>query len=221
MSVTASIPRVTPRVVVPKLWPGETIVVIGGGSSLTREDVDYCRDKARVVAVKEAGCSRIPGHDAPAPWADVLYAADEKYWRFVQGAPEFTGLKYAIEQREGYPPIEWPGVQVLRNLGEHGLEMDPTGLRTGFNSGYQAINLAVHLGAARIVLLGFDCWRFADSHNWFGPHPTHIESPYPVFLQAFNTIVAPLKAVGVTVVNCSRQTMLRAFPQGELREVLA
>ncbi len=213
---------VASRVSVPKLWPGETVVVIGGGPSLTHEDVAYCRDKAHVVAVKEAGCCRIPGQVAPAPWAEVLYAADEKYWRFVQGAPEFAGLKYAIEQREGERQMgDWPGLQVLRNLGEHGLETDPTGLRTGFNSGYQAINLAVHLGAAKIVLLGFDCWRGPDGHNWFGPHPTHIESPYPVFLQAFNTIVAPLKAAGVDVVNCSPTTMLRAFPRADLRDVLA
>lgn len=209
------------RVSVPRLFPGETIVVIGGGSSLTAEDVSYCRDKARVVAVKEAGCCRIPGKEAPAPWADVLYAADEKYWRFVKGAPEFKGLKYAIEQREDYPPVNWPDVQVLKNMGEHGLELDPSGLRTGFNSGYQAINVAVHLGAARVILLGFDCWRFSFDQNWFGPHPTHLESPYPLFLQAFNTIVQPLKAAGVDVVNCSPQTMLKAFRQAPLREVLS
>jgi hypothetical protein len=204
------------------LFPGETIVVIGGGSSLTAEDVSYCRDKARVVAVKEAGCCRIPGREAPAPWADVLYAADAKFWRFVQGAPEFIGLKYAIEQREDQEPMgNWPDLQVLRNLGEYGLALDPTGLCTGFNSGYQAINLAVHLGAARVLLLGFDCWRFAKDQNWFGAHPTHLESPYPLFLQAFNSMVTPIKAAGVDVLNCSRQTMLKAFPQADLREVLS
>src|SRR6478609_8593286 len=63
MSVSASVSRVS----VPKLWPGETFVVIGGGASLTHEDVAYCRDRARVVAIKEAGCCRIPGKQAPAP----------------------------------------------------------------------------------------------------------------------------------------------------------
>src|SRR6185436_15127662 len=82
---------------VPKLWPNETVVILGGGSSLTTEDVSYVRGKARVIAIKEAGVCAIPGHVAPAPWADALYAADEKYWRFVQGAPDFAGLKYAIE----------------------------------------------------------------------------------------------------------------------------
>lgn len=205
---------------VPRLWPGETVVILGGGSSLTAADVNFVRGKARVIAIKEAGCCAIPGHVAPAPWADVLYAADEKYWRFVKGAPDFAGLKYAIEQTDT-PPIVWPGVQVLRDTGKHGLELDPSGLRTGYNSGYQAINLAVHLGAARIVLLGFDCWRGPSGHqNWFGPHPTHLESPYPIFLQAFASLVEPLAAAGVAVANCSRRTVLTAFPRASLEDVL-
>lgn len=206
-------------VVVPKLWPGETFVVIGGGSSLTPEDCAYVRGKARVIGIKEAVvCSTQP---APAPWADVLYAADAKWWKYMQGAPSYTGLKYGIEQGSAAPQREWPGVQYLRNTGNQGLELDPSGLRTGFNSGYQGINLAVHLGAARIVLLGFDMWRGPKGdQNWFGRHPAHIESPYPLFLQAFGTIVEPLKAAGVEVVNASRFTLLTAFPQVPLEEAL-
>jgi hypothetical protein len=197
---------------VPKLWPCETVVCIGGGTSLTPDDVNYVRGKARVIAIKEAMLL--------APWADVLYAADSKWWRFYKGAPEFQGLKYGIEQLET-PPIDWPDVQVLRNTGTNGLELDPTGLRIGNNSGYQAINLAVHFGAAKIILLGFDCWAGPNGQqNWFGDHPNHVRSPYPLFLQQFATIAEPLKAAGVEVINCSRFTMLRCFPQMDLAEAL-
>jgi len=222
---------------VPRLWPGETVVCLGGGSSLTAADAAFCRDKAHVIAVKEAGCCRIPGHVAPAPWADVLYAADEKYWRFVKGAPEFAGLKYSIQQDAfearlknrlptdwelGGWAMAWPDVQVLLDAGEDGLELDPTGLKTGNNSGYQAINLAVHLGAAKIVLLGFDMWRDPSGHqNWFGPHPTHLESQFALFLHKFQSIVEPLKAAGVTVLNASRFTILNTFPRVVLEDVFA
>jgi hypothetical protein len=224
----------TPRpvAVVPRLWPGETVVCLGGGSSLTAEDVAFCRDKARVIAIKEAGCCRIPGHVAPAPWADVLYGADEKYWRFVQGAPEFRGLKYSIQQDRSERPelrrpvTEWaapyPDLEVLRDTGVEGLESDPSGLRTGFNSGYQAIGLAVHFGATRIVLLGYDMWRGpSGKQNWFGPHPTHLESQFELFLNQYLTIVEPLKQRGVTVLNASRFTMMGAFPKVRLEEAFA
>ena len=193
---------------VPRLWPGETCVILGGGSSLTPADVQYCFGKARVIAIKEAWHL--------APWADVLYACDHKWWRYHQGVPDFLGLKYALE-----PQDEWPRVQVLRNTGNDGIEFDPSGLRTGYNSGAQAINLAVHLGVAKIVLLGFDCWRGPNGRqNWFEKPGLHVDSPYPIFLQAFAAMVAPLKALGIEVVNASRFTVLQAFPRVTLEDVL-
>jgi hypothetical protein len=213
----------TATAVVPRLWPGETFAVIGGGSSLTAADCAYVRGKARVVAIKEAAVCSLPHITPPAPWADVLYAADAKWWKFEQGAPGFAGLKYGIEQEPGVTQRDWPGVQILRNTGSEGLELDPSGLKTGYNSGAQAINLAVHLGAAKIVLLGFDCWRgLSGQQNWFGPHPAHIDSStvYPVFLQGFASMVDPLKAAGVSVVNASRFTLLNAFPRVVLEEAL-
>lgn len=196
---------------VPRLWPGETVVVLGGGSSLTQSDVDYVRGKARVIAVKEAY--------QLAPWADCLYGCDAKFWRFYHGVPEFAGLKYGLDD-ETNPPEPWPDLQILRNTGTDGLELDPTGLRTGYNSGYQAVQLARHFGAAKIVLLGFDMWRGPNGQqNWFGWHPNHLESPYPIFLQAFASIAEPLKTAGVEVVNCSRFTVLNVFPRMALEEV--
>lgn len=204
-----------PYATVPRLWPDSTVAIIGGGSSLTAADVEYCRDRAHVIAIKEAF--------QLGPWAEVMYGCDEKFWRWYKGVPEFRGLKYRLEPSPDQvePFVDWPGVQILKNTGMEGLEGDPSGLRTGQNSGYQAINLAVHLGATRIVLLGFDMWRGPNGEqNWFGPHPIHVPSPYPIFLHMFSTIVEPLKAAGVEVVNASRFTVLSAFPRVALEDVL-
>ena len=218
---------VEPTATVPKLWPGSTIVIIGGGSSLTQEDVTYVSVRAaarrlerlrlrsekpyiRIIAIKEAV--------ELAPEADALYACDTHWWKYYQAWRSFTGLKFTIEPQTD----AWPDVQILRNTGETGLELDPSGLRTGYNSGYQAVNLAVHLGAAKIVLLGFDMWPGPDGRrNWFTRPGFHVDSPYPIFHQAFATVVKPLKDAGVHVVNASRSTMLGAFPRVSLSEALA
>lgn len=199
-------------VTVPRLWPGDTVVCLGGGPSLTADDVRAVRDRARVIAVNNAY--------QLAPWADVLYAADAAWWALHRGVPTFGGLKYSLEARSAV----WPGVQVLQNTGNKGLEQEPTGLRTGRNSGYQAINLAVHFGAARVVLLGYDMQtRPHEPAHWFGDHPAPLMNTrpdaYQQFRQHFETIVAPLEARGVDVINCSRQTALTAFPCRPLAEV--
>lgn len=209
MSAVAVATR-NPIATVPKLWPDSTVVILGGGSSLTPADVNYCRGRAKVIAIKEAY--------QLAPWADVLYACDEKWWRHYKGAQDFVGLKYRLDAANRH---DWPNVQVLKNTGRDGLELDPTGLRTGQNSGYQAVGLAVHLGASKIVLLGFDMWRGPNGDaNWFGSHPLHVASPYPMFLQYFATLVEPLKAAGVSVVNASRFTVMSSFPRLALEDVL-
>jgi hypothetical protein len=195
---------------VPKLWPESTIVCIGGGPSLTPEDVATVQGRAHVIAINDA--YKI------APFAEVLYAADARWWRHHAGVPSFKGFKYTLQAEAR----RWPGVQVLRNTGQSGLERDARGLKTGRNGGYQAINLAVHLGARRVLLLGYDMKSGGKGKShWFGDHPWGSSSPYGSFLRCFETIVEPLQQAGVTVINCSRQTALTAFQRMTIDEALA
>jgi hypothetical protein len=191
-------------------WPGATVVLLGGGPSLTAADVGRVRGCGRVIAVND-------GYRLAA-WADALYGCDAEWWGWHRGVPTFAGLKYALEPQ----PTVWPDVQVLRNTGPTGLETDPTALRTGRNSGYQALNLAVHLGAARVLLLGFDLSPDRNGReHWFGRHPAErAPSPYADMRACFDTLVEPLAAAGVTVWNCSRRTALAAFPCVALEDAL-
>jgi hypothetical protein len=191
---------------VPKLWPGATIVCLGLGPSLTPEDVDACRGRARVIAIKDA--VRL------APWADVLYSGEIRWWRHYGPTLTFEGLKFAIEKEAA----KW--ATPLRNTGTTGLELDPTGLKTGLNSGYQAINLAVHLGAARIVLLGYDMKDEGGKRHFFGQHPWPSTSMVNAFRPKFEGLVAPLAQLGIAVVNASRRTALECFPRMAIDEAL-
>ena len=198
-----------PRATVPRLCPGGTVVCLGSGPSLTPEDVDYVRGKATVIAVNDT--FRL------AQWADALYACDAKwwYWHWTKGAKDFPGLKFALEASVS----RYPGVQVLQKTGETGLELNPTGVRAGRNSGYQACGLAYHFGAKRILLLGYDM-RANGTDHYFGAHPDSSKPPFAVCLQRFATLVDPLKAAGVSVVNCTPTTALTCFPCAPLRETL-
>ena len=195
----------------PRLFPDATIVCLASGPSLTAEDVAFCRGKAPVIAVNDT--VRL------APWADVLYACDAKWWEHHQGVPTFTGLKLGLEH-----PAHRFGVQILGNAGGEGLALNPAEVMTGLNSGYQAINVAVHLGAKRIVLLGYDLEaRPGHKSHFFGDHPVGLQKApgFEQWRERFATLVTPLQALGVSVVNASRQTALRCFPRQSLVEALA
>lgn len=194
---------------VPRLWPGSTVVCLGTGPSLTVDDVAYCRDKARVIAINDAY--------KVAPWADCLYACDGKWIDYHKGVASFEGVKYSMTVKTK----RWPDWTPLRNDGPLGLCLHPTGLRTGKNSGFQAINLAVHLGARRILLLGYDMKRHSGKSHFFGEHPrAWTPSPYGVFLNAFPSLVKPLADLGIEIINCTRNTALTTFPQMPITEAL-
>ena len=132
------------------------------------------------------------------------------------------GLKFAIAPKPGRPrnPFEaWADIQVIANTGETGLETSPDGLRTGRNSGYAAINLAVHLGAARILLLGYDMGVGPKGESHFDGFK-QASPPYAQFRDKFQALVKPLAELGVEVMNCSRQTALTTFPRLELAQAL-
>ena len=198
---------------VPKEWPGETVVILATGPSLTQEDVDYCRGKAKVIAVNDSYTL--------APWADCLYATDAKWWNWHRGVPEFTGPKWSIEHSQwNNTRAKYPGIQRLRNTGALGLEHNPTGLRNGRNSGFAAMNLAVHYGVSKIVLLGYDMQPSNGKRHFFGDHPQVSPSPYNQFRSAFETLVKPLAKLKIQTINCTRKSVLNCFPKAALEDVL-
>ncbi len=201
---------------VPRMWDGETVVCLGGGPSLAQHDVDACRGRARAIAINDAYLK--------APWADVLYFCDRRWFEWHRNGPHFQAFEGVTVTLDAEVAGHHPEIKWLRDSGRLGLETDPTGLRTGRNGGYQAINLAVHLGAARIVLLGYDMKPAADGRtHWHGGHPVPVKETVfaRVMLPCFPSLVAPLRDLGVEVLNATPVSALSVFPMMSLAEALA
>lgn len=194
----------------PRLWPESTIAIFAGGPSLTLEDTLKCRP-LRTIAINNAY--------RMAPWADCLYAADRKWWDYYSDAQNFAGLKVSITKRNN-PEIHAVGV-----AGREGLSEDPKMLMTGGNGGYQAMNLAFHLGARNILLLGYDM-RFVDNKaHWHEEHPPRL-TPSVVntfrksFLPHFKAMAAAMKEKGICVYNCTPGSALNDFPKMGIYEAI-
>ncbi len=197
---------------VPERWPGSTIVCLACGPSATQEAAELVRGKFPVVAINTAGILL-------APWANVLYAADKKWWGWHDGAEDFDGLKITIEH--GGQEFKHHAVRVVKNTGPRGLETERDGVRVGSNSGYQAINIARHLGAKKIILIGYDMGPDdGGANHFFGESPDKSVPPYGLFLSTFPSIVEPLQAEGIEVVNTCERSKLKCFPKMPLIEAV-
>jgi len=200
-----------------RTWVGERVVILGGGPSLTQEQVDYVRDKARVIAINTAY--------QLAPWADVLYFADAKWFRAHRdGFRSFHGIKISNERsRDG---IDDPAVHILRYRSRETFSDDPTTLTGGehAHSGTQAINLAALAGSRDITLLGFDARepRTGEKSHFFGEYPW--STPAGVYAQwrgSYRLLVGELDARGIRVRNASPGTAIEHFARVSLEDALA
>lgn len=165
-------------------------IVLATGPSMSQALADSIRDCGKVVAVSDAW--RL------APWADVLASTDAAWWRHHK--PEFAGRRFSAVNIEGVERL----------------------LKTpdGTNSGALGIAVARHLGAKRIVLLGFD----GHGSHFFGPHPEPLKNTTPQ-RQAVHMLQHDRQAVfcreaGVEVWNCTPGTAIKSYPVAALEDVL-
>ncbi len=192
-------------------WTGADAIVIGGGPSLKGFNWD------RLIGRKTVGCN-----------AAFLLGAAICSLCFFADAHWFLAFEDRLE--------EYPGRVVTNNEDKHAIpdwvsRMDrkEIGLSTealgfGGNSGCSAINLALILGARRVLLIGFDCkLGSAAEMNW---HDNRMEPAnpevFPKFQEGFYAIARDLPTVfpGREIINCTPGTALECFPKGKLEDYL-
>ncbi len=195
-------------------WRGDTVIVIAGGPSATDVDLKGCGRCARILGVND-------GYRLAA--CDVVYSCDGAWWKARQGlSSTFQGLRIA---HDAAACVAFPGIrQVAVARGHDQILIDPPGVvGDSGNSGFQAINLAVQFGAAKIILIGFDM-RLDLGIHWHGKHGRGLNNPSERNVAKWRRILdgqAPrLAEFGVTVINCSAVSALEAFPKMSLTEAL-
>ena len=191
-------------------FAGRAAFILGGGPSLTAENVARIKGRGAVVAVNNAGLDM-------APWADVLFFADgwpRWYGWNKDRLHEFQGE--FIVSRAAVPKSDPRLVRVSLDQSKP-LSINPARV-SGHCGGSSAINLAYLMGARVIVLMGFDM----RPGNW---HDKHKAPPLPDahrdrFIPALERMAPALAARGALVLNTNPRSALRCFPFADLEELL-
>jgi len=189
------------------MWKGATVVLAASGPSQNKSDLDYCCGKARLIAINTT--YRL------VPCADILYACDRQWWDHYK--PTFAGWCVTRDEKAArrHNLVHMPSAR------RDGLSLTWPTIHEGENSGYQALNLAVLLGARRIVLTGYD---MGGVGHWHGQHRGGLRNPdernFARWRDRFATTLADLERAGAQVINCTRDTALTCFPRAKLEETL-
>lgn len=216
-----------PSPIPPNRLANRRVVIAASGPSLSPAQADAVRTARRknphslaVIAVNDA--YRL------FPDADILYACDAAWWRVHGGVRGFRGERWnqifvrgATERHDLAAAAQW-GLQSVASKNAPLPFLTGDTIAQGMNSGFQAVNLAVLMGAREIVLIGFDMGRAGKAH-FFGDHPRPLanDSPYTLFLKAFDRAAPAYAAAGVRIINASERTAMTCFPRLNLERALA
>ena len=194
---------------VPRIFEGKTVAVLASGHGLTQSVAD---------SVKNAGIPALVTNNSfkMAPWADILVANDAVWWNESTGALDFAGFKVCVQAKFS----EFPQVMGLKDTGalfeKCGVDPNPENVRTGGNSGYTAVHIAMQAGAKKILLCGMNM----GGDNWHGPHafPLRItkQENYAAWINRFESLVKPAKEIGVEIVIVTPNSALKCFAYSNL-----
>lgn len=85
--------------------------------------------------------------------------------------------------------------------------------------------MAAHLGAARIILLGFDfCAPPSGPKHHHPDHKAPLSNPTETAFRAWRETIAtvpdPLRGLGIDIINCSRVTAIESLPRADLAQII-
>ena len=119
---------------------------------------------------------------------------------------------------------EKPGVKTIKRRNTPwGIQRHPHLLAWNLSSGGAAINLAVHFGVKRIILLGYDMRKIDGRCNWHQDHEDvehPRKDPYERFMRPFPSIAKDLIGIGVECLNATKDSALQVFKKARLEDVL-
>jgi hypothetical protein len=205
------------------------VVVVGTGPSLSNEQCNQIMQRRR-----ENCCRVIVVNNAYryVRNADALYAADFNWWKEHDGLianidkkPGINALCPAIARFCPEPAaIRAYKTQMVRiDAGSRGIAPEGKGVRRGSGSGFQAVGLAILLGAKRIVLVGMDCKRGPKGEihvHGEHKHPLRNDQPLNTWKEEFDSLEGDSAALGIDIANCTIDTAIHRIRRSTLEREL-
>jgi len=209
----------------PKLWNGSTVYIIGGGPSLNALGKDGLK---KIYAEKRKGAYVLGVNKAYTlmgtnknPLCDAVFFGDNRFYQSEkEGLKKFDGLKFSGANLT----VNEEDYLYLYRTNEF-FTMLPGKIGWANNSGNAAINLAVQLGAFRIVLVAFDMKISGKQTNWHKENASEKTRRKRVTPQYYEKIIKNIQytadkidLMGIEVINTNPDSGLECFTKIDFKE---
>ena len=222
---------------IPRIWDGGQCIIIGGGSSIPHQfdvPIDVIEQVYKGSSSPEVYSPYMESiHDQHiiavnmaytlGSWVDCAFFGDAGFLiKRQMELLEWSGLR--ITSAVKMEPYQGRLKVVARDDKKKlGISLEPNKICWNHNSGAAAINLAVHFGVKRIILLGFDMKLDANNNqHWHKFYTTSLKVvPHTMkrHMMCFPTIAEDLRSIEVEIINCSPDSMIEAFPKINFKDI--
>jgi hypothetical protein len=228
---------------VPRIWDGGEVWIIGGGPSLPKQ-FNIPDEIVRKVFAGEAPLNTYSNYMTPlhkkhvigvnvayllGNWVDMVFFGDSGFFlKHLHGLARYSGIR--ITCHSDVKKYDWVKF-MARDRKAHGLSSSPEMICWNNNSGAASINVAVHTGAKRIILVGFDMKLSTDAHqhwhNAYGKGAINMKDarkmmklPFQRHLRGFPDIARDAKKLGIEILNASPDSAIQDFKKVTVKELL-
>jgi len=223
---------------IPKIWHGEDVWIIGGGSSIIKvfdipnDVVMAVRNYQKPMSVFSRYMSFLKNKNVIGvniafklgDWVDIAFFGDRtfglKYRKELEEFPNYVMTCSAtVAKDDNFIYIDKDRNHVT------GISPYPGKICWNNSSGAAAIDLAIHLGAKRIFLLGFDMNLDQQNHqHWHNAYRReHDEQvakralPFTIHIKPFQKIADEAKLNDVSVYNVNPYSNINVFEKIDFR----
>jgi hypothetical protein len=221
--------------VIPKVWPGKRVFIVGGGTSLNNFDWRLLEGQ-HVLGCNAAAFLLPRGMVQWAVFGDKAFLRN--FRSDLHKYVDEGGKLINASGRDPKPEEDWMlHIRRINGRKAWGISDDPGLLRWNRSTGACAMNVAFLLGSKDIVLLGYDLTANGDKHNWhraYDPYYTKrtpesnakwMPQPSPaiyheMMMNAFTSVARDFQKFGVTVWNTNSKSKLKEFPFKPISELL-
>jgi len=203
--------------IAPKIWPGRTAYILGGGPSLNDVDLDLLKGK-KIIGVNNSTFLL--------PEINVCYFGDYKWVeRYRERLERFGGLILTSCYEKWFKRDSWLAghVKKLTRGKPKGIETEPGIIAWNKCSGLSAINLAYHFGCSKVVLLGFDMRVVGDKKNFHDEYIGWENTPHDIYekyLQCIPYIARDAEKIGLEIYNATPDSAITEFGYTALEDIL-
>jgi len=227
----------------PRIWENGECWIIGGGPSIMRQFhipenvIEAVREKRLPLSayspyMESIHSKHIIGVNMALQlgnWVDFCFFGDDGWFRdHRKELAQFTGVKVSCAPMFCKNTYHADNGERIKYLAQdpkksHGISEVPYTVCWNANSGAAAISLASHLGAKKIVLLGFDMQLDPNGnshwHKEYQMNPAK-RSVFPRHLRGFPIIAADAKRMGIEILNASPESAIDDFPKMTVEAIL-